>query len=75
MVAESLKIPLSTAIFEVKKLVFLQYLLPQVTTETLQDNRKKHYILSPKGILFLHLLKESISLSIQSISNGDLAKH
>ena len=62
--AKALNIPQSTVTVEIKKLQLLQYIEPVINPKTLHDNRFKFYSLTPKGIIFLHLLKESISLSL-----------
>ncbi|MHA2110436.1 MAG: hypothetical protein ACW98W_03095, partial [Candidatus Hodarchaeales archaeon] len=71
-ISELLHIPLSTVIFEIKKLMFLQYIKILVNPQTLQDNRIKYYILTPKGIIFLHLLKESVTLSMHNMNKQDI---
>ncbi|MHA2339099.1 MAG: WD40 repeat domain-containing protein [Candidatus Hodarchaeales archaeon] len=71
-IAEGLKIPRSTISFEIKKLVFLQYIRQVQDLNSLQDTRYKFYSLTPKGIIFLNLLKESLSLNIHRMKIENL---
>ncbi|MHA2101518.1 MAG: WD40 repeat domain-containing protein, partial [Candidatus Kariarchaeaceae archaeon] len=48
-VAESLKIPRTTVSFEIKKLLFLQYIQQNQDLNSLHDTRFKYYSLTPKG--------------------------
>ena len=70
-IAKTLNIPHPTVTVEIKKLQLLQYIQLVITPDSLQDSRFKFYSLTPKGVVFLHLLKESISLSLAHIKvNG-----
>ena len=74
-ISESLKLPQSTISYEIKKLIFLQYIQPVINLSTLQDSRFKYFSLTPKGITFLHLLKESISLGIVKLKNNEFTSN
>lgn len=71
-ISKMLKIPQPTVTVEIKKLQLLQYIQLAITPTNLQDNRFKFYSLTPKGIIFLHLLKESISLSLAHMNANGL---
>ncbi|MHA2102652.1 MAG: right-handed parallel beta-helix repeat-containing protein [Candidatus Hodarchaeales archaeon] len=62
--AKILDIPQQTASDEIKKLNELEYLRPFVSKKTLIDTRKKSYSLTQKGVVLLHLLKESLTVTI-----------
>jgi DNA-binding MarR family transcriptional regulator len=62
--SDMLSIPQSTVTKEVKKLLEMNYITQFVSTDILFDTRYKFYSLTEKGLIFLHLLKESLSMSI-----------
>ncbi|MHA1983854.1 MAG: right-handed parallel beta-helix repeat-containing protein [Candidatus Hodarchaeales archaeon] len=66
-VSEILSIPRQTTSDEIKRLLKLQYLQPVITSKTLLDARYKYYSITKKGILFLHLLKESIRVTLMEV--------
>lgn len=70
--AKILKIPQQTTSDEVKKLYDLKYLKPCVSKETLLDTRKKNYSLTEKGLIFLHLLKESLTTTITKMKREEI---
>ena len=47
-----------------KKLLEMKYIKQFMSSEILVDTRYKFYTLTEKGLIFLHLLKESLSISI-----------
>ena len=63
-IAEILSISVPTASRDLKKLLDNQYINEISTNESLLDTRYKFYSLTAKGYLFLHLLKESISITL-----------
>jgi parallel beta-helix repeat protein len=66
-ISEILSIPRQTTSDEIKRLLKLQYLQPVITSKTLLDARYKYYSITRKGILFLHLLKESIRVTLMEV--------
>ena len=65
--SDKLNIPLSTIIFEIKKLLKLEYIQLTISTETLLDNRVKYYSFTSKGIVFLKFLNETITRSVENL--------
>ncbi|MHA2362834.1 MAG: right-handed parallel beta-helix repeat-containing protein [Candidatus Hodarchaeales archaeon] len=63
-IAQILSIPRQTVSEEFKRLLNLHYLQPLISNETLMDGRFKYYGLTRKGITFLHLLKESLRVTL-----------
>lgn len=55
------KIPNQTTSDEIKRLLTMDYIQPRVSSLTLLDSRKKNYSLTHKGLVLLHLLKESLT--------------
>lgn len=62
--SKALNIPSQTVSFEVKRLSELEYIQEHRTINTLKDTRMKYFEPTQKGILFLHLLKETIAYSL-----------
>ena len=73
-ISDILDIPRQTVSDEIKRLLQLQYLTPVVNQTTLLDARFKYYKLTTKGILLLHLLKESIRVTLMQVHReGELS--
>ncbi|MFX0171253.1 MAG: NosD domain-containing protein [Candidatus Hodarchaeota archaeon] len=67
ILAQNLNIPPSTLSNELRKLVKLNYLDFHVSPQVLHDGRSRHYIITPKGISFLKILKSALELTIRRI--------
>ena len=59
---------------EIKRLLSIEYIQPHMSIESLTDSRYKYYALTTKGIVFLHILKESLTQALIHIDNGSVAK-
>jgi parallel beta-helix repeat protein len=71
LLAQNLDIPPSTLSGELRKLVSLNYLDFHVSPQVLHDGRFRHYIITPKGISFLKILKSALELSIKRIKEKE----
>ncbi len=71
ILSQNLDIPPSTLSGELKKLVNLNYLEFHVSPQVLHDGRFRHYIITPKGITFLKILKTALELSINRIKEKE----
>ena len=69
-ISEILSIPRQTVSDEIKRLTQQKYIQPAMNHKTLIDARFKYYTLTKKGILFLHLLKESIRVTLMQVHNN-----
>lgn len=69
-IAKVLDIPQQTVSDEIKRLINLEYLNSVINENTLADTRYKYYSVSKKGILFLHLLKESIRVTLLQVHSN-----
>jgi parallel beta-helix repeat protein len=67
ILVRNLDVPRSTLSDELRMLVKLNYLEFHVSPQVLHDGRSRHYIITPKGISFLKLLKSALELSIRRI--------
>jgi hypothetical protein len=68
-IAVNLKLPFSTVASEIRVLTSLGYIENIISKETLSDARFKFYSLTEKGVLFLYLMKESITLTLTQIDD------
>ena len=66
-IASNLDISKQTASREIKQLENLGYIEQDITFDNLVDNRFKYFKLTQKGVLFLHLLKETLSVTIMGM--------
>jgi DNA-binding MarR family transcriptional regulator len=66
-IGKLLDISRQTVSGDINRLLKLNYIEPHVTSQTLQDTRFKYYSLTYKGLTFLQMLKESISLTLMEI--------
>ena len=71
-ISKVLDIPNQTAYDEIKRLTHLEYIQPEVSRTTLLDNRKKNYALTHKGLVFLYLLKESLTTTITKMKKQSI---
>jgi len=67
-IAKELQIPQQTVSDEIKKLIKLDYIQNFISKDTLLDTRFKYFTLTSKGIIFLHLLKETLSIAIMKMN-------
>ncbi|MHA2170338.1 MAG: NosD domain-containing protein [Candidatus Kariarchaeaceae archaeon] len=63
--AKILEVPQSTLSNDLKKLIRLNYLDFFISPRILQDGRYRNYLITPKGVSFLKVLKESLELAIR----------
>jgi WD40 repeat protein/DNA-binding MarR family transcriptional regulator len=63
-ISDILNIPHPTVTKDIKKLMDLHYIRQYISSNMLDDTRFKYYTLTEKGFIFLHLLKESLSVTI-----------
>ncbi|MHA2098757.1 MAG: hypothetical protein ACW99A_08725 [Candidatus Kariarchaeaceae archaeon] len=66
-IGKLLDISRQTVSSDINRLLKLNYIEPYITSQTLQDTRFKYYSLTYKGLTFLQMLKESISLTLLEI--------
>ena len=64
LISNTLQIPQPTVTKELKRLLELKYIKSFVNTNVLEDNRFKYFTVTEKGLIFLHLLKETLSLTL-----------
>lgn len=67
-----LDIPRSTLSTEIKRLTQLKYVEPFVSIDTLRDTRYKRYLITPKGLTFLRILKGALEISIVRLKERDI---
>ncbi|MFX0119616.1 MAG: NosD domain-containing protein [Promethearchaeota archaeon] len=65
--AKTLDIPPTTVSYEINRLMELEYLERFVSPQVLKDGRFRNYIITPKGISFLRILKGALELSIRRL--------
>lgn len=66
-ISEALEIPQQTLSDDIRKLQRLDYIKTVISPKMLLDGRFKYFILTAKGYLFLHLLKESLAMAIMKV--------
>ena len=74
-ISKILSIPKQTISDEIKRLVKLNYLQFERKNETLFDSRFKHYSLTEKGIILLHLFTESTRLALIQVHKDSLGQY
>ena len=73
--SEKLNIPRQTVHDELIRLRDMGYIQLYNSFELLDDIRFKFYSLKKKGIIFLHILKETIAYSISHINNEEIIQY
>ena len=63
-ISKNLELPNQTTSREIKQLKNMGYIEQDIAVDNLIDNRFKYFKLTTKGLIFLHLLKETLSISI-----------
>ena len=69
-IAKMMNIPVQTVNDEIKRLTNMNYLQLKISAITLIDTRKKNYALTHKGLVFLHLLKETLTATFIKMQKG-----
>ena len=69
--AKILDIPIQTVSREIKQLEKLNYIQQEITISNLNDNRYKYFKLTSRGILLLHLFKETLNITIMGMKKDE----
>jgi parallel beta-helix repeat protein len=72
--AKMLEVSPPTLTKELKKLLKLKYIQPYISKKVLQDSRFRNYVITPKGIALLQVLKDNLKIVIQRVDESGLYK-